>query len=101
MKSIVLKLLPVILATLLVSYTKPGPRSLYYWFSYSNGFLVPLNALDIPLPYAPYECENEGYYVCTKAYMPLDTELYVDGYTLKRRPKYGAMSQIQRLKEAP
>lgn len=101
MKSIVLKLLPVILATLLVSFTKPSPRFLFYWFSYSNGCLVPLNGLDIALPYSPYECEDEGDYVCTKAYLPLDTELFVEGFMLKRRPKYGAIFQIQKIKEAP
>jgi hypothetical protein len=101
MKSIVLKLLPVIFATVLVSYTKPSPRFLYYWFSYSNGFLVPLNGLDVPVPYAPYGCEDEGDYICTRAYLPLDTELYLDGYILKRRPKYGCIFQIQRLKDNP
>lgn len=101
MKSIVLKLLPIILATLLVSYTKPESRFLYYWFSYSNGFPVPLSGFDIPLPYSPYGCDEEGDYVCDRAYLPLDTELYIDGFMLKRRPKYGAIFQIQSLKEAP
>jgi hypothetical protein len=101
MKSILLKLLPVVIAVLLIAFKTPEKRTLYYWFYYNNGFPIPLNAFEWASSNSPYACEDEGDYICDRAYLPADTELFFDGFSLKRRPKYGTVFQVQTLKEAP
>lgn len=101
MKSFVFKLLPILIAVSLIAFKTPEKRSLYYWFYYSNNFLIPLSVLEFPQGTAPYGCDEEGNYICCRAYLPIDTEIYLDGFLLKRRPKYGATIQVQSNKSQP
>lgn len=101
MKSHLFKIIPVIIALSLVSFRHIEKRTSYYWFYYNNGLPIPLGAFEFPCPDSPYDCSEVGAYICTRAYATYDTELFLEGFTLKRRPKSGGVVQAEIKKHFP
>lgn len=73
----------------------------YYWFEFNNNVLIPLFATDPTYTSDPYDCPGIGNYIGTRAYIPTDTETYMDGSVQKRRPKSTSIAQIQINKPTP
>lgn len=74
----------------------------YYWFHYDcPNILVPILVSEQTHVENPYMCADEGYNVCSRAYLPSDTETFLDNGSMKRRPTSNATVQIQFHRHCP
>lgn len=94
MKRNLLSLLAIVIAIVAFSFTQPTKSNLVakYWFEVSSGVTVPFaeaNASNYLSESDPHGCPQAGSLVCTRSFLPTQTETFMDGGVQKRRPISG------------